>query len=55
MRHVHRNCMVQVKIDRISTTFPVSQSVKQGDPISPNLLNSILQGVYQNLNWKVME
>ncbi len=32
--------------------FRLGKGVKQGDPLSPNLFNSVLEMVFRNLDWE---
>ncbi len=32
--------------------FPIERGVKQGDPFSPNILDSVLEEVFQKMNWE---
>lgn len=44
-----------ISLDRDSKTFPISKGTKQGCPLSPDLFNSVLelifQNIYQNKDW----
>ena len=44
-----------VRTDVKGQTFKIGRGVKQGDPLSPNLFNCVLEEIFCNLNWEEME
>ncbi len=41
-----------VKIDEKGEIFEIEREMKQGDPLSPSLFNSVLKNIFQKLGWE---
>ncbi len=41
-----------VKMDQKGDNFKVERGVRQGDPLSPNLFNAILEEIFRKLEWE---
>ena len=41
-----------VKLDKKGKEFPTQKGVKQGDPLSSNLFNAVLEKVFRKMNWE---
>ena len=48
----YKVCQAPVIVDEPGPFFPVNREVKQGDPISPLLLNCVLEEMFKNLKWE---
>lgn len=42
----------RIKLDKAGKFFNVERGVKQGDPLSPNLFNALLEEIFRGLNWE---
>ncbi len=47
----NKNFRGRVCLDKSGPTFEIKQGVKHGEPLSTNLFNSLLEEVFQKLNW----
>jgi len=52
LEKIYGNSKAYVRLDKCGPPFPIERGVKQGDPLSPNLFNCILQEVFKNLDWE---
>ncbi len=52
IKEMYKNSRGRVCLDKSGPTFEIKRGVTQDDPLSPNLFNSQLEKVFQNLNWK---
>ncbi len=41
-----------IKLDRKGENFSIEKGVKQEDPLSPNIFNSVLEEVFWKMNWE---
>lgn len=41
-----------IRPDRKGKCFKLQRGIKQGDPQSSNLINSVLEHVFQKMNWE---
>ena len=51
IKKLYKNSQVYVKTDRTGPTFKMGRGVRQGDPLSPNLFNS-LEEIFRKINWE---
>ena len=51
LKYIYTNSSSQIISDRVSSNFKIERGVKQGDPISPNLFNAVLEQIFRKLNW----
>ncbi|VDO18177.1 unnamed protein product [Brugia timori] len=51
LRNIYKIAEGRVKTDKVGQKFRIKKGVKQGDPLSPNLFNCILESVFRKLNW----
>ncbi len=49
---MYRNTTALIKPDKIGSKFKLERGVKQGDPLSPNLFNRILEEIFWEINWQ---
>ncbi len=49
--NIYSNSEIQIKLDKMGDRFLVKREVKQGDPLSPNIFNAVLEDVFRQLNW----
>lgn len=52
LKHLYYNSVAYIKLDTKGTCFQLGRGVKQGDPLSPNLFNSVLENIFRELNWE---
>ena len=55
LEKIYINSKAHVKIDNnpeTFQTFEIKQGVRQNDPLSPNIFNSILESVFRKLKWE---
>ncbi len=45
------NSKAYIKLDRKGEKFSLKRGIKHGDPLSPNILNSVLE-VFRKMNWE---
>ncbi len=51
VKQFYEDSRVYIKLDRESPTFKIHRGVKQGDPLSPNLFNALLEDVLREVDW----
>lgn len=51
LKELYKNSKAYIKLDRAGPTFPLGRGVKQGDPLSPNLFNALLEKVFREVDW----
>ncbi len=52
LRNLCMNSKAYIKLDRKGENFPIERAVKQGDPVSRNIFNSVLKEVFWKMNWE---
>lgn len=52
LRSIYANSTSSILTDKKGRKFPINRGVKQGDPISPLLFSTVLEGVFRNLEWQ---
>jgi len=48
----YKNCTAQIKLDLVGRHFKIKRRVRQGDPLSPNIFNAVLEDIFRKLDWK---
>ncbi len=51
---MYNNAQIVIKMDQTGPTFGLHRGVKQGDPLSPNLFNAVLEGIFTEIDWETM-
>ena len=49
---IYKNCAAQIRLDLLGRHFKIKRGVRQGDPLSTNVFNAVLEQVFRKLNWK---
>ncbi|KAG7311162.1 hypothetical protein JYU34_002159 [Plutella xylostella] len=52
LEKVYSKSMASINLETEGPTFPLRKGVKQGDPISPLLFNSLLEEVFRSIDWR---
>lgn len=52
MRNLYQNSIAYIKLDKKGKPFKIGRGVKQGDPLSPNLFNEVIEEIIRGLNWE---
>lgn len=52
IKEIYKDAKTYVRTDRKGETFPIKKGVRQGDPLSSNLFNAVLEEVFRNLEWE---
>ncbi len=53
LKNLYENSRARIQPDEESDWFSIERCVRQGDPLSPNIFNSILEFIFRQVNWKV--
>ncbi len=52
LSYLYAHSEAYIELDTKGTIFLIQREVKQGDPLSPNLFNRLLEQFFGNLKWK---
>lgn len=52
VKEIYKDAKAYIKMDRAGKEFPIKRGVRQGDPLSSNLFNSVIQEIFDQLNWQ---
>lgn len=52
LQKIYKEATAYVKLNSEGEKFPIRRGVRQGDPLSPNLFNVILEHAFRSLNWE---
>lgn len=51
LKNFYEKSITRIKLDKESEWFPINRGVKQGDPLSPNIFNAVLEHIFKQMNW----
>ncbi len=54
IKNIYEESKAYIKMDRTGEVFNIKRGVRQGDPLSPNMFNSVLEEIVRNLKWEEM-
>ena len=49
---IYQNSTARLSLDKAGREFKIERGVRQGDPLSPNIFNAVIEEIFENLNWK---
>lgn len=52
LKEIYKNNRAYLSLDKNGRCYKIEKGVKQGCPLSPDLFNAVLQGIFNELNWE---
>lgn len=52
LKNVYEKAKAYIKIDRKGPVFKVTNGIKQGDPMSSNIFNCVLEEIFRQMDWE---